>query len=1006
MVSSGLQQCNPLRHQKVWFLLVFVFAFWNAKGQTYVGGTLASNTTYSPANNPYLVTEPLIVPSAITLTLEPGTEIRFMDGVSLEVKGTLIAQGTQTDSIYFLSDNIGTSTPWKGLVLHNTKTQVDNNNNYLSGSIISFAAVKNASAGITLQDSCSVLIEYSTIESCSWGLYVHEAKQSMVKNCTVKNCKFGIFIPTTAKVKENKFLNCSFFKNIQVGFFISNTSGNTQNNIISYNDFLENRIGLHIGNGDIREIGKNQIIFNTIKNSIEDGIRVYQDSTLIANNYISGNYNGVNLFSCENTTISHNSIQNNTGYGCVLTSGASSNVISQNTFSLNSGGVRIVSTQVARPSAGNTIVYNTFYNNRGISVEFLSFASATVHFNNILNNGAENSFRNFTTADIHAENNFWGTVQEPKIDSIIFDRFDDDEYGIVIYKEPSDTLIGSAPILPPKSAIKRMRGPNTLVQWEKSISSSAIGYRIYYGYLPNGQFSKVEDVGDTTQFLIPTPVGDSIAVTAYNDKADGINDQLDGYESFYTYAKENISAGIDMQVCSNEAVPLNQAILLEGVNPVWSTSGNGIFSNTHAAVTTYYLGEKDKKDNIVSLYLEATVNGQKQKDSIKLYVHHFPSLATVHDTTILKAASIPLSFVAASNHQSVLWGTLGDGTFSDTLSLESIYFFGQQDSIQGFVKIYITLESYCGKLTDTIYIKLVEGFTLSGKIWEKENPSIEATIRVFRKIPSGDIVETESLYTNANGLFEYSSIFPGEYFLYVIPPEDKAVDFAPTYDYNKTKWQDAYIYDLKKYSNYHDIDIHLLSTNANQLPPNGIASISGNTAPYTKGQIIVMLYDDLRNVLYKWTDVDENGNFIFDHLPFGDFVLVTEKVNHESIFSEIISLTPENSTITNVVLSKKKSGLVFLFQQRVPENRFVVYPNPFTTECTVSGFGTKGNYEIRIYNFVGKQIYHERFALVADEFYSRKIDFSNSTSGVYLVELRQNGTTLYKKKIIHVSDRK
>ena len=87
-----------------------------------VGGHLTEDTTWSPENNPYLVTENLYVDSGVTLTILPGTVIKISGAICTSgydfdqnfwyqngnnvakmfwVDGKIIAEGTEQDSIVF-----------------------------------------------------------------------------------------------------------------------------------------------------------------------------------------------------------------------------------------------------------------------------------------------------------------------------------------------------------------------------------------------------------------------------------------------------------------------------------------------------------------------------------------------------------------------------------------------------------------------------------------------------------------------------------------------------------------------------------------------------------------------------------------------------------------------------------------------------------------------------------------------------------------------------------------
>lgn len=97
---------------------MFVFSCANA---IEVGGHLTEDTTWSPENNPYLVTSGVYVDSDVTLTILPGTIVKFYadyyDDLGddqfyfhsgeepiakfMRVEGRIIAEGTEQDSIIF-----------------------------------------------------------------------------------------------------------------------------------------------------------------------------------------------------------------------------------------------------------------------------------------------------------------------------------------------------------------------------------------------------------------------------------------------------------------------------------------------------------------------------------------------------------------------------------------------------------------------------------------------------------------------------------------------------------------------------------------------------------------------------------------------------------------------------------------------------------------------------------------------------------------------------------------
>lgn len=84
---------------------------------TEVSGTLTGNQTWTVAGGPYLASY-VSVPAGVTLTIEPGAVVKFKQSAQIVVSGTLIANGSEGNEIYFTSVNdneiggaTGTGTP-------------------------------------------------------------------------------------------------------------------------------------------------------------------------------------------------------------------------------------------------------------------------------------------------------------------------------------------------------------------------------------------------------------------------------------------------------------------------------------------------------------------------------------------------------------------------------------------------------------------------------------------------------------------------------------------------------------------------------------------------------------------------------------------------------------------------------------------------------------------------------------------------------------------------------
>ena len=120
---------------------IFIFTFFLCSllnslfAQTPISGGIYSNTTWTLANSPYLMTGPVVVFPSKTLTIEPGVIIKVQGGMNpttgypknyLEIRGNLVAVGTANAPIIFSTDSINSpnfvpyTTPyeqWYGIVI-------------------------------------------------------------------------------------------------------------------------------------------------------------------------------------------------------------------------------------------------------------------------------------------------------------------------------------------------------------------------------------------------------------------------------------------------------------------------------------------------------------------------------------------------------------------------------------------------------------------------------------------------------------------------------------------------------------------------------------------------------------------------------------------------------------------------------------------------------------------------------------------------------------------------
>ena len=74
--------------------LIFLFALFCGivNAQTNVSGGIFSNTTWTKANSPYIVTDTVVVFPGVTLTIQPGVIVKFATNKRIEIRYAKLAK--------------------------------------------------------------------------------------------------------------------------------------------------------------------------------------------------------------------------------------------------------------------------------------------------------------------------------------------------------------------------------------------------------------------------------------------------------------------------------------------------------------------------------------------------------------------------------------------------------------------------------------------------------------------------------------------------------------------------------------------------------------------------------------------------------------------------------------------------------------------------------------------------------------------------------------------------
>ncbi|NQU06680.1 MAG: right-handed parallel beta-helix repeat-containing protein [Calditrichaeota bacterium] len=277
-------------------LTVFTVNF-ALQAETHVSGPVYGSWTVN--GSPYIADAALVIGERDTLIIDPGVTVSFHGRYDFQVRGVLIAEGAERDSIFFTSGNAQPNA-WVGLKL-------------LSGR-----------AGNSRLKYCSINYTYRSIE-------------------------FDIASPTVT--------NCSFLNSADIGLRFVNSRAELENCLISGTGrsgltVLENSNtvftnctisacgdhGVSVGNGSSADV------INCIISHVSDQ-GIYLSSSAACNltgNYIAnGNSRGIYVNSSNNVEIRQNIIESNDGTGIYLNRSDSFDLISNDIISNGGAGVQV-----------------------------------------------------------------------------------------------------------------------------------------------------------------------------------------------------------------------------------------------------------------------------------------------------------------------------------------------------------------------------------------------------------------------------------------------------------------------------------------------------------------------------------------------------------------------------------------------------------------------------------------------------------------------------------------
>ena len=334
----------------------------------------------------------------------------------------------------------------------------------------------------------------------------------------------------------------------------------------------------------------------------------------------------------------------------------------------------------------------------------------------------------------------------------------------------------------------------------------------------------------------------------------------------------------------------------------------------------------------------------------------------------------------------------GDGTISTETNPQHEY------AGPGFftVTLSISTSDLCG---DTLSrnLEVLPPLKLSGSVMAGTNTLKLGNVFLYKKEASGglSIFDQSTLET---GNFDFSGLTPGNYFVQAIPdfdfPYPVIPNYFPTYAGEKTNWPEATIFETGSLPDSVQIDLLHFDDFFD-----GEASISGKVVRNqgTQNFPVIIYLTDETNTLLSYKITDEQNQFDFLEIPYGNYKIYPEKAGKAGqVFS--VELTEEKPGSHGIIFTETETAIVpdLTAIGELAKANILINPNPASSFVSIqlNELSQKQN-QVLIYKT--DMTLAATFSFAGNNYL---INVSNLDNGLYILDINSDTGKVHKKLII------
>lgn len=298
-------------------------------------------------------------------------------------------------------------------------------------------------------------------------------------------------------------------------------------------------------------------------------------------------------------------------------------------------------------------------------------------------------------------------------------------------------------------------------------------------------------------------------------------------------------------------------------------------------------------------------------------------------------------------------------------------------------------------------------FHINGYVKDQTGTPVLSMLTLIRK-PAENESENNYTFTNmptdALGYYDFTHVKEGNYLLFAMPVNRPLLPgFYVNSGIATWNWEEATEIAVPGANGQMPAVLYDV-TLPNIVDTLGLGKVSGKIeqslgkiATFAKlgngsgiSGVMVTAYD-ANSVPVKYVYTNENGEFNFDKLGFGDFTLKASKIGYGSK-STIVTIDAQNLTTNSNIYMDTKSNEPTSVEETA-KSAISINPNPVQNSTTLNFEGNEGNATITISDMQGREMITIYNTLVNGA-NSVVINASELNSGLYLVKVRGNNTNI------------